>query len=198
MKYSLTRAAVKAILEHADDYEWSLQGFGMLRCYLSKTHRLHVWSTKHKVVSNIHNHPWDFTSYVLSGSIRNQIYYLMRPDAYSNYNPEPTHSMQTIQCGPGGHANFDIFNVCLSTEHGDSHTYKVGDSYDQGYATLHESVPSDGCVTIIERRNFQPNDSLATVAVPIGEKFVFVEPRKATAQEVEDIISNALAKWDKY
>jgi hypothetical protein len=39
----ITKALVKNILEKATSYKWSLQGFGMLRLYLSKDVRMHVW-----------------------------------------------------------------------------------------------------------------------------------------------------------
>jgi hypothetical protein len=95
----IERALARTILEHATDFQWSIQGFGMLRLYLAPDVRLHVWSESHQVpnVSLIHDHPWHFTSHVLSRKIAN-VRYRIEPIG------EHTHTMERIRCGPGGGA----------------------------------------------------------------------------------------------
>lgn len=77
-----TKLLVKAILEKARAYKWSIQGFGMLRLYLSAEVRLHVWDSRFRVpgVTDIHDHSWDFESEVAAGEVL-QRRYLVVPNA---------------------------------------------------------------------------------------------------------------------
>ena len=71
-EFKIIQALAAEILRRPHGYKWSLQGFGMLRLYLSDNIRLHVWTTEHRVenVSDIHDHPWDFISTVLFGQLK--------------------------------------------------------------------------------------------------------------------------------
>ena len=42
------RASIKTLLEHPNELRWTVQGFGMLRCYLDpdKTYRLNIWDSE--------------------------------------------------------------------------------------------------------------------------------------------------------
>lgn len=71
------RPLVRSVLENWANHRWSLQGFGMLRAYLSdRKLRLHVWNSKFAVpdVTTIHDHPWNFESLVVAGKITNTRY----------------------------------------------------------------------------------------------------------------------------
>ena len=96
---SLIRASVRSILEHADAYAWSIQGFGMLRCYLTKEVRLHVWDSSFAVrcVSTIHDHPWDFTSLIVSGAVKQYRFTEVHPRTGA-----PEYRRQVIRCGTDG------------------------------------------------------------------------------------------------
>ncbi len=65
--------AVLAILDNPYSYKWSVQGFGMLRLYIRKIGRLHIWDSRLRYpnVSMIHNHSWDLESVVVSGRLVN-------------------------------------------------------------------------------------------------------------------------------
>ena len=64
------------ILDNASSYKWSVQGFGMLRLYIRKVGRLHIWDNelRYPGVSVIHNHSWDLESTIIVGAIRNTRY----------------------------------------------------------------------------------------------------------------------------
>lgn len=185
-----TRDAVRSILEHADQFSWSLQGFGMLRCYLGtdKATRLHVWDDRYTVpnVSVIHDHPWDFESMIISGRVRNIRY------AEHLAGLTPTHHVQRIVCGQGGCALERLDNVRLTVR--SDRTLVAGDEYTQHADELHESQPSRGAVTLIHRR-FRADTERARVLFPVGTEWVSAEPRAATAQEVSDICGYALSVW---
>jgi hypothetical protein len=56
-----TRLLVENILRRPQGFDWSVQGLGMMRLYLSEAVRLHIWDSSLRVpgVSAIHSHPWD-------------------------------------------------------------------------------------------------------------------------------------------
>jgi hypothetical protein len=183
----IERALVHTILKNPFGFKWSLQGFGMLRLYLSRNVRLHVWSAAHQVedVSVIHDHPWNFESHVLSGSIVN-VRYSLEPEGLT------THTMQTIRCGPGGCAMADEVRVCLRRH--PEERLGTGRTYHQRAYEIHESRPSDGAVSVIVREPGDDPDH-ARVFYPVGTKWVSAEPREATSEEIETITHNALRRW---
>lgn len=188
--FEATQDAIRKLLEQPDRLEWSLQGFGMLRAYLGsdKRTRLHIWDDRYAVdnVSTIHDHPWDFESLVLSGSIQNRIIGAMLGD--------PSHHVQRIVCGPGGcalHRERDMRVGTLSQR-----VYKPGQEYGQAADWLHESIPSRGAVTIVSR-TFKEQTEQARVCFPIGTDWVSAEPRPATGDEVASIVGHALNAWGK-
>ena len=79
------RLAVLPILQNWEYFDWSVQGFGVLRLYINEPlrkaglkqrsiGRLHIWDTALRFpgVSLIHNHSWDLKSTVVCGSLRNE------------------------------------------------------------------------------------------------------------------------------
>lgn len=180
------KANIRAILENWRDFEWSLQGFGMLRTYLAPRVRLHVWHPELAFdgVSTIHDHPWDFESWVISGTVRNLRFC------------ESIHGAEfqriRIQCGEGGCALSEPEPVQLRVYQDE--TIRAGETYQQRAPELHESRPSPGCVSLIIR-DFHQNTEEATVCFPAGEKWGSAEPRPATPEEVQLGIVRALAAW---
>ena len=67
---------VKQVMENPFNYEWEIQGFGMLRTYIDKDTRMQIWLNSFIIqdVTDIHTHPWDFTSYIYQGRISNFIF----------------------------------------------------------------------------------------------------------------------------
>lgn len=190
MSDRIERALARKILEHATDYKWSLQGFGMLRLYLAPDVRLHVWSESHRAkdVSLIHDHPWHFTSHVLSRGITN-IRYRLEPDGNAH-----THVTERIRCGPGGGALGNARLVRLVAQ--EHEIVPAGARYSQRSYEIHESYPRDGAVSIIHRTLDTTADTEhAWVYYPIDKNWVSAEPRDATREEVINITTNALRLW---
>lgn len=177
----------KVILEHCEDYEWSLQGLGMLRLYLAPEVRLHVWDSRYVVsgVSQMHTHPWHFHSTVLAGSVTNHRY---EETGFAGSRV----CRQRIRCGEGGGlvGEPEIIELTrVSEEH-----YKPGDCYHQLASEIHVSEPESGTVTII-RRDFQDDSDHAHVFWPEGAEWVSAEPRRAAEEEVRDICGASLKRW---
>lgn len=92
------RSVVQFILERAHAHDWTLQGLGMLRLYLPGGCRLHVWDMEHARnvgASAIHTHPWDFTSWVIAGKIKN--WRMIEVDGPPGY----VYGCRTVHCGKG-------------------------------------------------------------------------------------------------
>jgi hypothetical protein len=181
-----TQQLVRTILQSPHGFEWSLQGLGMLRLYLSRETRLHVWSDAHVVpgVSEIHDHPWGFTSEVVFGRVLNTRY------VFDHVFGVPM-NCRTLKCGPGG---------CLVGGQQvqylkplDRELIHVGEMYQQRRDEIHKSEPDDGTVTIITRQ-FEGDADHARVFWPIGAEWGSAEPRKAKPHEVEAITKNALRR----
>jgi len=180
-----TQLIVRKLLEKASWLEWSVQGLGMLRTYLSRETRLHVWHSAFKVpnVSTIHDHPWDFESRVIVGRITNRVY-------GRDLSLDPSHTLARIKCGEGGGlipGSEESLGLRLVSEE----TYTPGEMYDEIADVLHESVPEDGTVTIVTRR-FRRDTEHARVCYPIGTSWVSAEPRPATADEIATGVKAAL------
>lgn len=188
-----TKLLAQALLMNPLDREWTLQGLGMLRTYLTpdRSVRLHVWDSRYAVpdVSEMHTHPWDMVSTVVAGELKN---YKYRHNL--SLTVEPTYLQQAIHCGEGGGligepepvALFEQLPVYLSE----------GQSYSQSFNEIHVSVPKDGTVTIVQRQ-VPPGGSpdRAYVFWPDGQEWVSAEPRPADPSEVEDICERSLLRW---
>lgn len=178
------------VLAFPERHEWSVQGFGMLRTYLSPDLRLHIWDLDYRVssVSDIHDHPWHFESIVLSGTIENRRYHIKQ-------GAESTHHRGRIVCGPNPveHGAKDVEPVGL--EQWCEGIFKPGDTYRMRADELHASIPSPGTVTLIQRTKADKDPERAFVYWPLGTEWVSAEPRPATRAEVRKITQQALYRW---
>lgn len=184
MQIQALQLAVAALLKKPETVEWSVQGLGMLRTYLSPEMRVHVWNNSHAVkeVSTIHDHPWDFDSLVLCGRMVNLV--------YETEEGDPTHHEQHIVCGVGAHTVGEKSDVRLVVKSNDAHY--ANEIYRMRAEQLHTSMPIDGTVTIIRRTKYMPDRDRARVFFPLGTDFVSAEPRPATPDEVLAITQPAL------
>lgn len=179
------------VLENAEKFEWSLQGLGMLRTYLPNNSRLHVWDSRYKIknVSTIHDHPWYLYSCILAGEVTN-----IRYEVSHSYNEN--YMCQKIVCGEGGGPNGPSYPVCLDKVKEYRYSQSSRSTYSQSPSNIHESDPSDGAVTLLQRSvHDEANKDLAHVFWPIGEEWVSAEPRPATEKEISDIINNSLEMY---
>lgn len=181
------RALTRAILEHPQDYSWSLQGFGMLRLYLEDNIRMHIWDSRYRVenVSMMHDHPWDFHSHVVVGKIENYRY------IYDDVNGN-NFWRQTLRCGVGGGIEGEPEQVSLGLQVPE--IYVARESYDQLANEIHVSFPEDGTITLIKRTMHEDTEH-AHVFWEMDDEWVTAEPREATPLEVSDITRNSLDTW---
>lgn len=185
-EFHALRASIKNVLLHPAGVEWSIQGFGFIRTYLGdgKRWRLNVWDVGLATnASTIHDHPWDFKSWIISGRFFNQ--------RYIETTGSLTHSWHKMRTGmdsdlvplEGG----DVSLAPLALEH-----YWPGDTYRQGADEIHESRYHTGTVTLNERVG---DTEHARMFWPYGDKWRDAMPRVATLREIVNTTENALSQW---
>lgn len=191
---TVVKPMVKAILEKATEYTWSLQGLGMFRLYLTDELRLHVWNDSFIVpgASPIHDHPWDFESIVVAGKVRQRRYWelskLIIPRAL--LKPVQAFNCTTIECGEKAHVigKIEQVNLTYRDEEFPAHTI-----YKQAKDEIHWSHPDPGTVTLC-KRTFSGDRDHARVFWESGE-FVSAAPRPATFSEVSYMAEFSLERY---
>lgn len=185
MQQQFTVALTQQILLNARQYEWSIQGFGMLRLHLRNDFRLAIWNSKFQVpnVSLIHDHPWDFESLIINGMLVNNRYTLATPETGRPY------FMKTIKPGIGLADVGGISKVYLTKHMREA--YRAGNIYRQEADEIHETSYTDGTITLVKRFR-GPRPDLARTCWAEGD-WVSAEPRIATTLEVSEITEHALS-----
>jgi hypothetical protein len=185
------RLLVENILQHPTEFKWSVQGLGMMRIYLSKAVRLHIWDSALKIpgVSALHTHPWDLRSTVVAGIYRQYRYVAKDPAAIKL---TPNYNFARIQCGEKACVMEEAKPVFL--QEGEPEAYYQGESYQQTKDEIHYSFPEDGTVTLVER-TFYADTEFANVYWRGKGGWVDAKPRAATFEEVRDVTQRSLALW---
>lgn len=183
----IARKLVRKIITSLNQ-DWSIQGFGMLRMYLDKDTRLHIWNHGVAVpdVSEIHDHPWDFVSTIICGSVTNEVY-VKEEDLTANM------LMQEIVCGPGGHSVGTALPVNMRKFA--ERTFKAGESYSMKSDQFHRTVAEPGTVTIV-KRYFKENTENARVCFPLDTGWVSAEPRVATPHDMLPFFAEAIKRLE--
>lgn len=177
--------------------DWTVQGFGFLRTYFGpesnpKEFRLNLWDSRLSVpnVSTIHDHPWHFDSLIVAGHFSNQRYEMIADGEDLKLLGKDRYTYTTIKTGEGGglektplrNARLRPFSL---------ENYHPGDVYHQHSEEIHETVFTDGCVTLNKRTKVGDGEH-ARVFWPAGTDWVDAIPRAATKVEVAAITENAL------
>jgi hypothetical protein len=185
----MNKLLVKKILERATEYDWSLQGFGMLRLYLEPEVRLHVWDHQFRIadVSDIHTHPWNFESTIVAGMLFNTQYYectygeaFYQGRIVTGEAAEVLEEPRVVRLSPFGRE-----------------TYANGARYYQHMRVPHVTIAERGTVTIIARDSRQAASEAFSYwpAFRGRDGWVSAAPRTATADEVRRICDNSLQRW---
>lgn len=183
----LIRLLVENILHHPHDFDWSIQGLGMMRVYLAPMVRLHIWDRSLWVagVSPVHTHPWDFDSLIVAGRMHNRRY---QSDEYDGQE----WNRVKIKCGEDACTVEEPTKVILCEQPLES--YGVNQRYTQSADEIHWSLPEDGTVTICTRIPKADRDHAFVYWRGKGP-WVDAKPRPATPEEVHEIVNRSLAAW---
>lgn len=184
---------VKQVMENPFNYEWELQGFGMLRTYIDKNTRLQIWLKDFIVpdVTDIHTHPWDFQSFIYQGQITNFIF-----KEYALEDQVSGEWFQSDRCLIlTGVTAFVKEKTPIILKPLDKVGYSRGDIYFHGKDVPHRIDFIDGTITILTKSNIH-EDSLAYSYVQNGGEWVSAAPRLATKEEIIPFI-DAASKLNK-
>lgn len=190
--YEVSKTLAEAILRNAAAFRWELQGFGMLRCYLPGDTRLQVWDRTFAVpgVTTIHDHPWHFNSLIVAGELHNERLKECRP---WSQDPAATHMKRSIVPGIGLRRAGDGDDVPVRLVSAGIERHFAGGVYHQQADEIHESRPVRGTVTVIGRKRVGAD--VARSYYPVGSDWTSAEPRVATPEERDAIISYSLQQW---
>lgn len=177
---------IEEILKNPFNYKWELQGFGMLRTYIEEDTRLQIWSKNHIVenVTDIHTHPWDFTSIIYQGEIINHTF--GEHDLNSSVVGEKFDRCLILT----GEKAYVKEKTPIKLNKWTLQRYKKGEVYFHAKNIPHRINFVDGTITILIKRSINP-DSLAYSYVKDKEEWVSAAPRIATIEEIEEFIGIA-------
>lgn len=189
---------IESFLRHTSESDgWQVQGFGMLRCYLPGENepRLQIWDQRliEWQYSPIHDHPWDFESTIVAGSLFNQRYVRMGGDTMFFHCPVENYNEAIIVPGPDNEGVESTGTVRLATL--PLEMYSAGERYHMSWAELHQTRYLQGTVTYIERERTRPDGDLASSIWQGDGAWVSARPRPATASEARAAINLALDTW---
>ncbi len=191
--FEILRASIRKMLQNPYIFEWTLQGFGMLRCYIpgpvyDKQFRLNVWDHKLATpsVSTVHDHPWHFKSWIINGNFTNVRF-------VEDHFPGVPFEYRVIKTGIDGTPQDDTrlrMNLrMLEPEH-----YSTGDVYEQKAEEIHNSIPARGTVTLNARIRIGDGEH-ARVFWPADTDWVDAKPRPAARREIGAACALAQESW---
>lgn len=189
----LTRPLVKKMLSRPEMFDWTIQGFGMVRAQFGSGEagdddlRLNIWHRRFRTpdVSDIHTHPWDFSSEVLAGRLYNVVYKTHTKSA-------TLYTSQKLIPGPNGGLLSTPRDIGLAQDR--IMTLDRGDTYFQDRRCIHQSNwEQDGTVTV--NRRIRVGADEAWVFWPKGGEWVTAKPRTAKEAEVEMALADVWRIW---
>jgi hypothetical protein len=143
---------------------------------------LHIWSLAFRTpgVTDIHDHPWHLTSYVIAGRIVN-----------ARFDRERVFDSRTVveyrelvlKCGSAAEIVGEPKSVVLYPRR--SEQICAGEGYMQWCDEIHATAFDEGTITIVNRTLDEgASPDLAHVYVLPGAEWVDAKPRPATRHEV--------------
>lgn len=186
--FNALRVAVLAILENAGGFGWSVQGFGVLRLFVGKVGRVHVWhkGLRYPNVSMVHNHSWDLKSTVVSGRLNN-VRYAKSDEGHSMAKPfDGTRLLTGFDC-----KEIKPLPETWLREKG-VELYTPGMEYAQKAAEIHRTDAEDGTVSVMLRNEVENGE--ADVYWPRGTEWGTAQPRPATEAEIKLACGLAIEK----
>ena len=191
-EFRALQAMTRAVLEQPGAYVWTVQGLGMLRTKIDEAGlcRVNIWHSRFLIpnVSRMHTHPWNLTSWIVSGSICNARYQV---DGTGN-----AYKYQKVQCGVGGGMNQEQLPETAYLRSDLEEILAAGDRYTMRSNEVHATRFIDGAVTLNYRDNHSEDHS-ALVFWPAANQWIDAAPRSAITDEIEFGTGFALANWDK-
>ena len=189
------RRKVRIAIDSPFETEWSLQGFGMLRHYLTedKSWRLHIWDDNYRVpgAAMTHNHLWNLESSVLSGALVNRKY-RVSTELWKEFRSSPTHQEMRVVAGLTVRSDRISKAVILVPEVSIPYVARTKQNvYRQGWNEVHCTDALNGTITIVHREPVDGAHDHACVYVEHDKELIGTAPRNAKTDEVITILGRA-------
>ena len=139
-------------------------GLGFIQLKIDQQHRMHFYTPELPPIvpdEDIHNHRYDFESYVLKGEFEQELFdvYTMSPYGESLYH---SHIKEFESCQENGGVKNSLKMPCMISS-ASKHTYNAGSHYFMSHRTFHR-VKATNCITLLERGDYK--EDLAEVIRP--------------------------------
>ena len=168
------------LLEKLARAQWTICGLGFIRAYVEDGRdRVHIWHDGFRLpgVTDIHTHPWAFTSFLLAGSIHNTRYSLYADKPI--VDAEPYYQAEIVTgTGSGADDYRPVWIKPLSEQ-----WLTRGDYYRQQHFEVHRTDAQPGTLTYVQREIAGRKTGLCYWHR--GAQYVSPAPRLATAEEVD-------------
>jgi hypothetical protein len=165
--------------------------------------RLHIWNPpggviipRQKTVNEIHDHVFDMKSHVVFGTLEQQLYKLMLPDA----DHEATHQRYRAVYTKSASSRLEP-----TEQVGWLHMYhafpiQAGFSYTQPHGTLHNSVAHGTVITVMEKTEIHEGDAYADTAQEFAWPYICLSPDPARAWNLSGAMERytEIEEWDLY
>lgn len=145
-----------------------VHGNGFIQIDLPERKRVHVWGhpaiPRQVVSTQIHDHRFDFYSFVLRGTMVNVVYRARPID-----HQAPSHDVYTPQARAGEDTVLVPFGNPVRLYPSKSEVVMAGDSYRLRAMEIHETFVNEPTVTLMLKGDIQP-ETLVRVFCPVGKK----------------------------
>ena len=171
-----------------DFMKWYAVGLGLLNADIDDRGkiRVHIWDSSLKVpnVSTAHTHPWNFTSYIVDGTLTNYLY----AESLSGNNRQRRREQVFTRNGIR-----TISEELVYLEPYGFTSYPAGSCYSQNHADIHSTGYTDGTVTIVEMGE-RIQDWAYEYFAAEGELKQGTLHR-ATPEEIRSVLGKILKRW---
>lgn len=158
-------------------------GLGFVQLKIDEQFRIHFYTPELPPITpdeDIHNHRYDFESYILKGKFQQELFHV----AVGN-----THVCEEESCKEGIHSKSEgkTCGIALAGRH----QYQAGSSYWLSHATFHR-VKADNCVTLLKRSDYKKE--LAEVIRPVEGSKVCPFSQKIEDEKLWTIVDKMIGE----
>lgn len=157
-------------------------GLGFIQLKLNEHQRLHFYSSKLPSLMNeeeIHNHRYDFQSYILKGTLKSEHYKVVEGNDYI---------LEQESCKPG--IDIKVEPKLCSIKHINSHIYNEGSKYKIEHDVFHKVFGID-CITYLMRGLYMKDN--ADVIRKVNSEKICPFSKQIPEPELWDIVESMIS-----
>lgn len=162
-------------------------GLGFIQLKIDDKQRIHFYTDKlprTTTEEEIHNHRYNFTSTIVRGTLKQNIYEV---NVYDGFTESNTHWLTEETCKENDKRGFPTYPCDIKLAL--SEKYKTGQSYYIHHDTFHQ-VSSNDAITLVKRGEYQKE--FANIIFPVGMKPLCPFSVKRSENELWEIVRSLL------